>query len=99
MHNSEKATHVYVVFVRQNHKYTKDSTANELGVIKPTNYKNSDGSRGNTNMVRRNLEGTAGDSKVMDGKLKEVEEIGNTFPTSSSWSTDIWRRYKSWNVG
>lgn len=49
---------------------TEDIIEDEPSVIKPMNYKNSDGSHGSTNIVRRNLEGIGGDSKVSRLKTK-----------------------------
>lgn len=43
------------------------------------NYKNSDGSRGNTNIVRRNMEGFAGNSKVNGLKMERSREHREKF--------------------
>ena len=51
--------------------WTEDTRKNKLSVIKHTNYTNSDGSCGNTSIVRRNLEDIAGDSKVNGLKSKQ----------------------------
>lgn len=61
---------MYAVFVRRRPKWAKDTTENKPSVIKPTNYKSSDGSCGNTNTVRKNMEGIVGDSKVNGLKTK-----------------------------
>lgn len=55
--------------------WTRDITQNEPSIIKPTNHKNSDGSRGNTIIVGRNLQGITGDSKVNGFKTKRSEGI------------------------
>ena len=55
--------------------WTKDTTQNEPSIIKSTNHKNSDGSRGNTIIVERNLQGITDDSKVNGFKTKSSEGI------------------------
>ena len=73
VHGSEKANHGVCWLCEA---WTKDTRENEPSVIKPTNHKNSDGLRGNTAIVRRNLQGIAGDSKVNGLKTKRSEGTG-----------------------
>lgn len=68
VYDSEKANHGRCCL---GETWTEDTVENEPSVIKPTNYKNSGGSCGNTSIGRRNLEDIAGDSKVNGLKTKQ----------------------------
>lgn len=73
VYDSEKANHGGCCLGETR---TEDTRKNEPSVIKPTNYKNSDGSCGNTSIVRRNLEDIAEDSKI--NRLKTKRSTGHT---------------------